>query len=202
MTDLRYAFRTLARNPGFSVAALLVLALGIGANSAIFTVVQAVLLAPLPYQSPDELVRLYERNVIGENAFNVVSGPNFYDWKRDAKSFAQMSAYGDSSVSFSPTDGGLPENLIGTICDYSLFTTLGVQPALGRVFRADEDEPEAERVVIISDSLWRRRFGANRNIVGTRTRIDGESYNIVGVMPAGFDFPTSEVQIWQPVWRT
>src|SRR5882724_12108824 len=101
MRDLRYAFRTLARNPGFSVAAILVLALGIGANSAIFTVVQAVLLAPLPYPSPDRLVRLYERNVVGEAPFNVVSGPNFYDWQRESKSFMQMAAYGDWTASFS-----------------------------------------------------------------------------------------------------
>ncbi len=203
MRDLRYAFRTLARNPGFSVAALLVLALGIGANSAIFTVVQAVLLAPLPYQSPQELVRLYERNVVGENPFNDMSWPNFDDWQRDSKSFAQMAPYadGDTSVSFSPSDGGLPENLAGSICAHNLFSTLGVQPAMGRAFRADEDQPDAESVVIISDSLWRRRFGGNRNIIGARTRIDDESYTIIGVMAPGFDFPSSETQIWLPLWK-
>jgi predicted permease len=201
MRDLRYAFRTLSRNPGFSLAALLVLALGIGANSAIFTVVQAVLLAPLPYQAPDRLVRLYERNIVGEGTFNVVSAPNFDDWQRDAKSFAQMAPYLDRSVSFSPSDGGLPENLTGAACAYNLFSTLGVQPAMGRVFHADEDQLNGERVVIISDSLWRRRFGGSRNVVGTRTRIDGESYNIVGVMPAGFDFPSAEAQVWLPLWQ-
>ncbi len=93
MRDLRYAFRTLARNPSFSAAATLVLALGIGANSAIFTVVQAVLLAPLPYRSAERLVRLHERNVVGETQFNVASWPNFSDWQRDSKSFSEMAAY-------------------------------------------------------------------------------------------------------------
>jgi putative ABC transport system permease protein len=201
MRDLRYAFRALVRNPGFTVAAVLVLALGIGANTAIFTVVQGVLLAPLPYQAPDRLVRLYERNVVGENPFNVVSAANFYDWQRDSKSFGEMALYGDWGVSFSLSDGGLPENLTASICSYNLFSTLGVQPAMGRAFLADDDRPDAERVVIVSDSLWRRRFAAGRNVVGTRTRIDGESYNIVGVMPRGFVFPDAEAQVWLPVWR-
>jgi putative ABC transport system permease protein len=183
------------------VSAILVLALGIGANSAIFTVVQAVLLAPLPYRSPDRLVRLYERNVVADNLFNVVSWPNFSDWRSESKSFSDMAVYGDLSASFSPSDGGLPENLAGTMCTYNLFSTLGVAPAMGRAFVSDDDGPGAEQVVIISDSLWRQRFGANRGVIGTRTRIDGESYNIVGVMPPGFDFPASSVKIWLPVWR-
>jgi predicted permease len=201
MRDLRYALRTLARNPSFSVAAILVMALGIGANSSIFTVVQAVLLAPLPYRSPDRLVRLYERNVVGEGAFNVVSWPNFNDWRNESKSFSDMAVYGDTTASFSPSDGGLPENLSGVICTYDLFSTLGVAPAMGRAFVSDDDRPDAEQVVIISDSLWRQRFGASRGVIGTRTRIDGESYNIVGVMPQGFDYPASSVKIWMPVWR-
>jgi predicted permease len=201
MRDLRYALRALARNPSFSVAAILVLALGIGANSAIFTVVQAVLLAPLPYRSPDRLVRLYERNVVGDNPFNIVSWPNFSDWRSESKSFSDMAVYGDIAVSFSPSDGGLPENLSGAMCTYNLFSTLGVAPAMGRGFLSDDDRPDAEQVVMISDSLWRQRFGASRGVIGTRTRIDGKSYNIVGVMPPGFDFPASSVKIWMPVWR-
>ena len=180
---------------------MLVLALGIGANSAIFTVVQAVLLAPLPYKSPERLVGLYERNVVGETAFNVLSWPNFADWQAESKSFDEMAAYGDSNVSFSASDEGLPENISGVICSYNLFSTLGVQPALGRAFTSDDDQPQAERTVIIGDSLWRRRFGANRNVIGARARIEGESYNIVGVMPAGFDYPSSDVQVWRPLWR-
>src|SRR5579885_1308674 len=113
MRYLRYAIRALGRNPGFSIAAILVLALGIGANSAIFTVVRAVLLAPLPYRDPDRLVRLYERDVVSSTAFNVLSGPNFYDWRSASHSFESMGFWGDSEVSFSPSDGGLPEHLPG-----------------------------------------------------------------------------------------
>jgi hypothetical protein len=201
MRDLRYAFRALIRNPSFSIAAVLVLALGIGANSAIFTVVEAVLLAPLPYKSPDKLVRVYERNVVGVGPFNSVSWANFADWQTESKSFSEMALWGESSSSFSPSDGGLPENLTGAICTYNFFSTLGVQPALGRAFTSDDDQPEAALNVIISDTLWRRRFGADPKIIGTRTRMDGDSFNILGVMPPGFDFPSSDAQFWMPVWR-
>src|SRR5215475_15074161 len=134
MHAIRYALRTLARNRGLSLAAILVFALGIGVNTAIFTVVRAVLIAPLPYPDPDRLTRLYERDVVGTQPFNAVSGPNFYDWKGDANSFESMGYYGDWGTSFSPSDGGLPEFLSGTICDPGLFTTLGAKPALGRTF--------------------------------------------------------------------
>jgi predicted permease len=201
MRDLRYALRTLSRNPGFTISAMLVLALGIGANSAIFTVVRAVLLAPLPYRDPARLVNLYERNVVGETSFNVVSAPNFYDWQSQSHSFEQMAFYTQSTSSFTPGDGGLPENLSGALCSYNLFSTLGVEPQLGRAFLPSEDAPGAARVAIISDSLWRRRFGASRDVIGMKTRLDEESHTIVGVMPPGFDYPTTDTQIWLPVWR-
>src|SRR5579863_8807871 len=118
-SDLRYAFRGFAKNPAFSAAAILVLALGIGANSAIFTVIKTVLLAPLPYRDPGKLVYLYERNVVGPNAFNIVSAANFLDWQKEAQSFEQMSFYGQWGSSFSPNDGGLPEILDGAIIDHN-----------------------------------------------------------------------------------
>jgi len=198
MRDIRYALRTLSRNPGFSLAAILVLALGIGANSAIFTVVRAVLLAPLPYREPDRLVRLYERNVIGTTAFNVVSAPNFYDWQKEANSFEQMGFYGDWSSSFSPSDGGLPENLDAAICDAGFFPTFGVQPILGRTFQSEDDRRDA-RVAIISEGLWRRRFGGDPSVFGSSIRLDGERHTIIGVIPAAFGFPTSTTQVWLPV---
>jgi predicted permease len=201
MREIRYAVRTFARNPGFTLTAMLVLALGIGANSAIFTVVRAVLLAPLPYRDPDRLVNLYERNVIGENPFNIVSAANFLDWRRDAKSFEQMSFWGDWNSSFSPDDGGLPEIIDAATCDYNLFNTLGVQPALGRAFTADDDRAGAQRVVIISDSLWRRRFLAKREAIGSSIRLDGEVHTVIGVTPPGFDFPNAHTQALLPVWR-
>ena len=201
MREIRYAFRTLLRNPGFSIAAVLVLALGIGANSAIFTVIRAVLLAPLPYPHPERLVQLFERDVVGTNPFNVVSGLNFFDWQKEAASFEQMGYYGDWQSSFSPTDGGLPEILPGTICSAGFFTTFGVQPAMGRAFRSEDDRPEAARVAIISEGLWRRRFGADASTLGSSIRLDGEMHTVIGVMPATFAFPASTVQIWLPVGR-
>jgi predicted permease len=198
MRDLRYALRTLARNPGFTLAAILVLALGIGANSAIFTVVRAVLLAPLPYRDPDRLVRLYERDVIGTSSFNVVSAPNFYDWQKEANSFEQMGYYGDWSSSFSSSDSGLPENLDAAIGDAGFFPVFGVQPILGRTFRPEDDRRDA-RVAVISEGLWRRRFGGDPSAIGSSIRLDGEMHTIIGVIPAAFGFPTSTTQVWLPV---
>jgi predicted permease len=201
MRNLRYAIRILARSPGFTLAAVLVLALGIGANTAIFTVVRAVLLAPLPYANPDRLVRLYERNVIGDNEFNVVSPPNFDDWTAQAESYEQTAAYGDSSYNLAGGSGELPEQLTGLITTYNLFSTLGVQPVIGRAFLAEDDRPDAARTVILSDSIWRRRFGSNPRIVGSSIRLDGNSYTVVGVMPPGFDYPIASAQLWTPIWR-
>jgi putative ABC transport system permease protein len=200
MRDLRYALRALSRNPGFSLAAILVLALGIGANSAIFTVIRAVLLAPLPYPDPDRLVRLYERDVVGTYPFNVVSGPNFYDWKKEANSFEAMGFYGDWSASLSPSDGGLPEDLDAAICEPGFFRTLGVQPILGRAFSDEDDQQDAPRVVVISHALWVRRFGADPAILGSTIRL-GVPYTVIGVMPETFDFPTASVSVWFPVAR-
>ncbi len=201
MRDFRYTFRTLLRNPGFSLAAVLVLALGIGANSAIFTVIRAVLLTPLPYPHPERLVNLYERDVIGPTMFNVVSGPNFFDWQREAKSFESMAMCGDWGSGLSPDDGGLPEVVDARICSHELFATLGVQPAMGRTFTAEEDVHGGPRVAVISDALWKRRFGAQRDVIGTKVRLDDEPHTIIGVMPPGFAFPRAGIQIWLPVWQ-
>ncbi len=200
MRDFRYAIRTLLRNPGFSLAAVLVLALGIGANSAIFTVIRAVLLAPLPYHQPDRLVNLFERDVIGETPSNPVSGRNFLDWQQAAHSFEQMAMYGWDSVSFTASDGGLPEDVDANICSYNLFAVLGVKPAMGREFTPEDDKFGAPRVAIISDALWKRRFGAARDVIGKQIRLDEELHTIVGVMPAGFSFPRLGNQVWRPVW--
>jgi predicted permease len=201
MRDIAYALRTLARNRGLSIAAILVLALGIGANSAIFTVVRAVLLAPLPYQDPDRLVSLYERDVVGSNPFNVVSARNFYDWRNASASFNSMGFYAEQDADFLPSDGGLAEKLSGSICDAGFFPTLGVQPALGRFFRDEDDRPDADRVVVISNAFWRRRFSGGAAVLGSRVRLDGEMYTVIGVMPADFDFPSTAMQVWLPAGR-
>src|SRR2546422_5502634 len=187
--DLRYALRVMRLNPGFTAGVVLVLALGIGVNTAICTVVNAVLLQPLPYAAPDRLVRLYEHSPIGTSPYNVVSPANFLDWQREATSYVEMAAYGGQAFNLSGDNGDLPERLTGTLCSHNLFSTLGVQPALGRAFRPDDDRPEAERVVMISSGLWQRRFGAISRVVGSAIRLDGESYTVIGVMPPSFDFP-------------
>jgi predicted permease len=201
MRDIRYALRTLGRSRGMSLAAILVLALGIGANSAIFTVVRAVLLAPLPYRDPGRLVRLYERDVVNPTLFNVVSAANFYDWRAAATSFESMAYYGEWQASLAPSDGSLPESLYGAICDAGFFPTLGVPPALGRTFREDEDRPNADRVVVISNALWRRRFAGEPSAIGSSIRLDGEMHTVIGVMPAAFAYPDASTQIWLPVGR-
>jgi predicted permease len=201
MRDLRYALRTLARNRALTIAAVLVLALGIGANSAIFTVVRAVLLAPLPYADPDRLVRLYERDVVGTTAYNVVSGANFYDWRNAARSFDSMGFYTQWGASLSPADGGLPENVTGVTCDTGFFRTLGVAAAIGHTFGDEDDRQDAPRVVVISDPFWRRRFSANPAALGASLRMDGELYTVIGIMPPSFDYPSAETQYWLPVNR-
>jgi predicted permease len=199
--DVRYALRLMRLNSGFTAGVVLVLALGIGVNTAIFTVVNAVLFEPLPYAAPDRLVRLYEYSAIGTSRFNVVSPANFLDWQRQATSYVEMAAYGGQAFNLSGDNGELPERLTGTICSYNLFSTLGVQPALGRALRSDDDRPEAPRAIIISNGLWQRRFGGSPRIVGSAIRLDGESYTVVGVMPPSFDFPNTETQVWAPMFR-
>src|SRR5215831_1757363 len=182
MLDILHAVRTFRRNPGFALSAILVLALGIGANTAIFTVVRAVLLSPLPYRHPDQLVRLFETQVVSSSAFNVVSAPNFYDWRSEATSFESMGYYGDWGSSFSPSDGGLPENLTGAICDSGFFSTLGVQPEIGRTFRESDDQPNADRVVVVSHRLSVQRLGGATSALGSNLRLDGELSTVIGVM--------------------
>lgn len=199
--DFRYALRVMRLNPGFTCGIALVLALGIGANTAIFTVVNAVLLQPLQYRAPDRLVRLYEYSPLGSALYNVVSPANFIDWEREAHSFAEMAAYSTETFNLAGSGGSLPERLQGVICAYRLFSTLGVQPALGRAFVPEDDRPEAERVVILSHNLWQRRFGGSAAIVGELVRLDGNGYRVVGVAPPGFDYPDAEAQFWTPLWR-
>ncbi|MBI4905559.1 MAG: ABC transporter permease [Acidobacteria bacterium] len=201
--DVRYAFRNMRLRPGFALTAMLVLGIGIGANTSIFTVVHAVLLKPPPYHEPHRLVRLYERNVASESIFNVVSPANFLDWQRDAASYEQVAAWGERSFNVSGDGGALPERASGIICTYNVFDTLGIQPALGRSFLPEDDRPDAQRVAILSNGFWQRRFGSNMAILGASIRIDGETYKVIGIMPEGFDFHSEEWrgEIWLPMWR-
>ena len=182
LQDLRYGVRMLLKHPGVSIVAIITLALGIGANTAIFSVVNAVLLRPLTYKNPDRLVSLWE-NVPTHGRWRA-SPANFHDWKKQNTLFEDMSAYGGSSMSLTG-DGGEPEQLLGTRVSSGYFAVVGVEPALGRSFSPEEYEVGKDRVVILSHTLWTRRYAADRNIVNRAITLDGTNYTVVGVMPPG-----------------
>ncbi len=195
--DLRYGFRMLARNPGFTAVAVLTLALGIGANASIFSVVNGILLGPLPYPEPDRLVRLHASKPSEGWADISISYPNFLDWREQNKSFEGMSIY--DSRSFNLTGEGEPERLRGLAASANLFSVLGRSPAQGRAFRAGEDRPGADRVAVLSHGLWERRFGADPDLIGRTLILDGVAHTVVGIMPDDFIFPSPRRELWVPL---
>jgi predicted permease len=197
LQDCRYALRMLARNPGFTLIAVLALALGIGANSAIFSIVNAVILKPLPYDKPEQLVQLWMRFTgIGiPNDQNWVSAPEFVDLQQN-QSFSHLAAI--SSDSFNINISGAPERIDSAVVSTSFFPLLGVQAQLGRVFLPEEGQAGREHVVLLSDGLWRRRFGADPAISGRKVVMNGQSYLIVGVLPRDFQLPL-EAEVWTPL---
>ena len=189
--DLRYGLRILLKRPGFTAVAVAALALGIGANSAIFSVVNGVVLRALPYKDPDRLAMVWSRRPllqtqVGSLEFPV-SAADFIDWRDQNQSFDQIAAF--HSQAFNITGAGEPEYLGGVRASASLFSLLGVEPRLGRTFTAEEDQSGADRVAIISHGLWQRHFGSDQNIIGQKITLNDEAYTVVGVMPAGFQFP-------------
>ncbi len=185
--DTRYAARTLAKNRTFSLMAILALALGIGANTAIFTVVNAVLLQPLPYPKPAQLMRLWDSFGTPGN-FEPVSYPNFLDWRAWNHTFSGLAAFGGATDIL--TGSGKPMHLQGVLATANLFRVLGVHPILGRDFLPSEDQPKANHgadSIILSYGLWKSRFGADPHILGRPLLLDGQPFTVVGVMPSGFD---------------
>jgi len=195
--DLRYGLRMLAKNPRFTTIAVIALALGIGANSAIFSVVNTVLLRPLPYENPERLVMVWEDNSKQGFPRDTPSPANFMDWRDQNHVFESMAAIVE--ISFNLTGAGDPERIDGRRVSASLFSLLGVAPQLGRAFRPEEDRPGGNHVVIISNGLWQRRFGSDPGIIGKPIDLNGESFTIVGVMPRTFQFPTRRDQLWVPI---
>jgi predicted permease len=181
--DIRFGLRTLGKNPGFTTVAILTLALGIGANTALFSVVNGVLLNPLPYTQPDRLVMLHESKVNFPNGS--ISYPNFRDWQKDNEVFSAMAVF--RGISFTLTGMGAAEQLRGRLISSDFFSTLGVEPVLGRTFEPGEDEIGRPPIVIISEGLWKRRFGGAADIIGKTITLDGKNNVIVGVIPADFD---------------
>jgi putative ABC transport system permease protein len=196
MSDLRYAIRTLIKRPGFTAIALLTIALGIGANTAIFSVVNAVLWRPLSYPHPERLMMVWIYNPRQGFEKDVAPYPTFTDWRNQSRSFEHLTAYFGASVSL--TGAGDPAQLRGARVTPSFFPTLSVQPALGRWFTEQDANAGHERVVILEHGLWQRRFGGDPTIVGRMIQLSGQPYEVVGVMPAGFQYP-DDATLWLPL---
>jgi len=195
--DLRYGLRMLVKNPGFTIVAVLALALGIGANSAIFSVVNTVLLRPLPYQDPERLVMVWEANAKAGFPKDTPAAANYVDWRDQNQVFEGMAAIANQN--FNLTGTGEPERIEGRLVSANLFGLLGVEPHLGRAFLPEEDQPGRHNVVVLSYGLWQRRFGSDGKIVGQALTLNGENYTVVGIMPPHFQFPTREDQLWAPI---
>ncbi|HEX8140370.1 MAG TPA: ABC transporter permease [Pyrinomonadaceae bacterium] len=199
--DLRYGLRMLWKKPGFTVVAIVALALGIGANTAIFSVIYTVLLSPLPFKNSERLVWIWETNPVAGIKKEPASLPNFTDWKTQSQSFEGVAAFIRSSLTL--TSDGEPERIPCAYTSANFFSVLGVEPALGRSFTEEENTPGKHRVVVLSHSLWQRRFSANPGIVGQSITLAGNPYTVVGVLPAGFKNPTPEqskpAELWTPL---
>lgn len=194
--DLRFGLRLLLKTPVFTAIAVLTLALGIGANATIFSVVNAIWLRPLPYPEADQVALVLHRNTKRGVDFELTPA-GFFDLRRESKSFARLAAY--VSQDFNLTGPGEPERLRGQLVSASLFPLLKVSPVAGRALKEDDDREGAPRVVMLSNGLWQRRFGAGPDVIGQTLTLDDQSYTIVGVMPAGFDFPDKRTELWAPI---
>ena len=200
--DLRYGARMLWKSPGFTVVALMALALGIGANTAIFSVVNTVLLRPLPYKTPDRLVWLWETSPQNDIPKEVASYPNFEDWRQQNQSFEAVAGFTSTTPSLTGNDSE-PERVPGAYVLGDFYSVLGVEPALGRRFLPEENEEGKHRVVVLSHGLWQRHYGSDARIVGQQIGVNGAQYTVVGVMPPNFQQPDPEarrpVEMWLPL---
>jgi predicted permease len=196
LPDVRYALRVMTRRPALSLVVILTLALGIGANTAIFSLVNTVLLGPQPYPDADRLVTIWEQQVERNTGARPVRPANFFEWKERAASFEDLAWSRDGI--FNLTGDGEPESIIGYRFSANMLDVLGVPPALGRGFVPEDDAPGAPPVVLLSDALWKRRYGADPAVLGRAITLDGLSYSVIGVMPPSFRHPQG-VELWTPV---
>ena len=195
VADLRHALRAIQLEPGFSAIVILTLAIGIGACTTVFSFINALLLGSLPYPEPDRLVLLWESDADDASRRMIVALPVYEDWRRETRSFASMGIW--EYRTFNVASDQEPEQVRGVRTTSSLFTVLGVPPAIGRVFTPEEDERQ-ERVAVISDAVWRAHLGGDPSALGRHLRLNGESYQVVGVMPPGFQFPQQGTGVWVP----
>ncbi len=206
--DLRHSLRLLAKNPLFALVGITTLALGIGATTAVFTLVNALLIKPLPYQDPSQLILLFEHFRAQNLDAIPVSPPEFLEYKAQLKSFDRLAAF--NTTTFNLSEGDLPERIFGATVSADLFPLLGVQPIRGRTFRPEECTQGRDDVLVISERLWRRKFDRDPRILGSKLIADGKAFTIVGIMPATFEFPLplfniagaqfgERADVWQPV---
>ena len=192
--DFRYALRLLRKSPGFAVAAVLTLALGMSANTVMFSVLNTVLLRPLPYPQPDRLVQIWETDARRGDMHGVVSPYNFLDWRSQSQTFEQMATYEYNSVVL--TGQKAPARLSALFVTASFFDVLKVGPLKGRTFLRDEDQPGKPRVAVLGYGAWQRHFGGDKDIVGKSVLLDDQAYSIVGVMPSDFGLPQDQIDVW------
>src|SRR5580692_9077201 len=202
--DLKYAFRTLSRTPGFSIIAITVMALCIGAATSLFTIVRSVLLRPLPFRDPERLVVVYEhfRGALGarpggEFSYHPVAPADFYDWRSKTHGFEDMAIMRPAGYNLTGVRNELPESVDAEAGSSNLFSLLGVQPALGRVF-TEADDQRGSAVVMLTWSVFERRFGGDAKIVGGQIHLDGKPYTVIGVLPSWFKYPDDSIQLWVP----
>jgi len=195
--DVRYGLRSLRKKPGFTLTAVIALALGIGANSAIFSVINGVLLRSLAYREPASIVMVWERSLRGGRSQNSVSPANFLEWKKRSSSFEQIAASWDTRANL--TSGGEPEEIQVQKVSADFFPVLGVPPELGRSFVRQEETPGTEPVVILGHDLWQSRFAGNRAIVGQSVTMSGKNWTVIGVMPPAFHFLNTQIKAWMPL---
>jgi predicted permease len=200
LRETRQTARRLTRAPSFSLTAIVVLALGIGANIALFSVVNAVLLKPLPVAHPDRLVRVYESDSRGRFQDNVVAGGCFARWQQQARSFVQMAMMQGTTYNLAG-NGQMPEVVRAEQASWNTLSMLGVRPVLGRLFRSEDDRPQANATIVISSGLWKRRYGSDPSIIGRTILVDLKPYTVLGILPSWFRYPDARTQLWVPVYH-
>src|SRR5437764_5909129 len=195
LQDLRYALRQLARSPSFTIVAVLTLAIGIGANAAVFSIINALFYRPLPFADPERLALIVKHFSPSDRAQLYIDPPTFVDWTADTSVFQGVALITGAAVNLNTADQ--PERVGGNAISVGTFELLGVRPAIGRSFFTDDTVPGRDHVVILSDALWRRHFGADPRVLNQPVRMEGVPYTVIGVMPPGFGFP-SRAEFWMP----
>jgi putative ABC transport system permease protein len=200
--DLRYGARMLMKQPGFTAVAVVTLALGIGANTTIFSVINSLLLKPVPFPDAERLVLVWQAQANDPNDRNILSAPNYWDWRRQNDVFEKMAILDSAGKGYDLSGGGEPERVSGVRVSAEFFDVLGVKPRLGRAFLPEEEQPGRHQVVVISDGLWRRRYNADESIIGRTVKVDGEDRTVIGVFPSPTPKATmTAARIHSCAWR-